>query len=420
MADDSALVGIKADKEITLQKQDKWVKVSAPEQIETPKTPSTLVDELNNQVRQQIAKEIADGYVTKKINTPTSEKDFLAQMVEIAYELSGAGGQDTQLAQVFARHDRFNRAMVPKNAIFSGYTFFSRPCLCLADWNLIGERKFAALKTEDATSVPFAIRCMLDTRFCRESPIAGSCPLIDRQNPFFTILSNGLKSISGFQDPNLVTETTEGGFFSEDQTYVIGGDRLHRTYDFQCQFREYPGSPITAIFDYWYQYMANLQDGSMQQYSEAIDANRIDYTVSIYRFLMDRTNRYIQRWAKCTGCYPVAPPTGVPFNLNEGEFMVNAASEFTVPFKVNRIEYDDPVILKEFNMLVRRYNSSIATGGAQMAFSQRPQNNFCGIPYIRPSLHGFELLWLRRSDLSDERDIVSSGGEISDIGKNIL
>jgi len=232
-------------------------------------------------------------------------------------------------------------------------------------------------------------------------------------------LCNAVKSVSGFNDPTLVTETTEGGFFSEDQTYVIGGDRMARTYDINCMFRDYPGSPILALIDYWCQYMANLTDGSMQQYSDAIDANRIDYTVSIYRFLMDRTNRNITRWCKCTGCYPVSPPSGVSFNMNEGEFMVNSAAELNVPFKANRIEYDDPVILKEFNMLVRRYGGSAIFGGEKVAaFDQLPQNNFSGIPYIRPGSNGYELVWLRRNGVAGEYVLDEPDSDVSDIKKS--
>lgn len=359
------------------------------------------------------------GYVVRAIPYNT-DKTFLDQVVEMAFETSGAGGQHTQLAQVFSRHDRFQRSLLPKNAVFSGFTFFTRPRLCLRDYNICGDRKFSVLRTTDNTSIPFAIRCLLDTQFASDSDKASNCPLFDKMNPFLVPLCNAVRSVSGFNDPALVTETTEGGFFSEDQTYVIGGDRLARTYDINCMFRDFPGSPILAIIDYWCQYMANLTDGSMNQYADAIDLNRMDYTVSIYRFLMDRTNRYIARWAKCTGCYPVSPPSGVAFNLNEGEFMVNAASELNVPFKANRIEYDDPVILKEFNMLVRRYAKQDIESAGLHAFSQVAQNNFAGIPYIRPADDQgvYELLWMARGKVG-ENPLFSGGANLNSINKTI-
>lgn len=403
--------GIAAGRDLAVHPSDqKWNKLPPTGSDKTSNfKPKCMADNLNfaaqeivNRSMKDKSKSFADsGYTARAIPDHTGDT-MLDQTVALAYEMSGAGGVNSQLAQFFGKFDRFNRSMVMPNAVFSGFTFFTRPRLNLADWNICADRKFGALRTTDVTSIPFAIRCYLDTEFARTADTSG-CPLFDKSNPFLVPLSNGLKSISGFNDPTLVTETTDGGFFSEDQTYVIGGDRLARTYDLNCMFRDVPGSGILAMIDYWCQFMANLQDGSMQEYADAIDANRMDYTVSIYRFLMDRTNRYIARWCKCTGCYPVSPPSGVAFNLNEGEFMVNAATNLNVPFKANRIEYDDPVILKEFNILVRRYAKF---GNLDMlenpkAFAPMPQNNFSGIPYIRPTDHGFELVWLARNILGE-------------------
>lgn len=427
---DFETVGIHSDRHLAVAPTSNWIK-SPTKSTGDRKKYSCLADALND-MAAQIETAVPGngvsrrqrGYVTRQIPKNT-EKSFLDQVVEMAYETTGAGGQHTQFAQVFSRHDRFQRSMIPKNAVFSGFTFFTRPRLCLRDYNICADRKFSILRTTDRTSVPYAIRCLLDTQFASDDQDADKCPLFDKNNPFLVPLCNSVRSVSGFNDPALVTETTEGGFFSEDQTYVIGGDRLARTYDINCMFRDFPGSPILAIIDYWCQYMANLTDGSMQQYADAIDFNRMDYTVSIYRFLMDRTNRYIARWSKCTGCFPVSPPSGVVFNLNEGEFLVNAASEINVPFKANRIEYDDPVILKEFNMLVRRYARDDIMNGGLKAFSQVAQNNFSGIPYIRPAdnMFGYELLWLSRNKVG-ENPIFTGGANLNamrtTIGTDIL
>ena len=377
-------------------------------------TAGTLADGMNYMINVAAQKphsgtrrsEAQQGFVNRSI-PDYEDKTYFEQIIEMAYETSGMGGSETQLAQVFSRFDRFGRAMVAKNQVLTGYTFFTRPRLCLRDWNICADRKLSHLMTTEINSIPFAIRCLLDPDYSFANKDASKSPLFDQGNPFLTPLCNAVRSVSGFNDPMLATETTDGGFFSEDQTYVIGGDRLSRTYDINCLFRDYPGNPIITIIDSWCQYMAGLTDGSLQQYTDAIDLNRMDYTVSIYRFLMDRTNRNIVRWAKCTGCFPVSPPSGVVFNLNEGENNVDAASTINVPFKANRIEYDDPVILKEFNMLVRRYASKelgLESGGKPKAFSNKSAaNNFCGLPYIRISQLGYayELVWLKRDKVGE-------------------
>ena len=410
-------VGLMAGRKLAVVRS-KNVNKTKPEAAD-PFKGETLADMINYKaelILSQTGKNNQDGAMKNQgfVNRTVpsyDDKDFLDQVVEMAFETSGAGSYETQIAQVFSRHDRFGRSMVTKNSVFSGFTFFSRPRLCLADWNICGDRKLAHLMTDDVQSIPFAIKCLLDTKYsAKKDP---NCPLLDKNNPFLVPLCNTVKSISGFLDPMLITESTEGGFFSEDQTYVIGGDRLARTYDINCMFRDLPGNPILTIIDDWCQYMHGLSDGSLQQYSEAIDFNRMDYTVSIYRFLMDITNRYIVRWAKCTGCYPVSTPSGIPFNLNEGEHLVSAASDINVPFKANRIEYDDPIILKEFNMLVRRYATDANIDGGTNAFAHNvASNNFCGVPYIRPTNKGYELLWLARKGMVGEL-FQSSGGNIN-------
>ena len=411
-------VGIKADRHLATRPASEW-KHSPAVTDDPPQKFDCLAEAINFSLREELQtpkgkdkqSQLDRGFTNRAV-PEYLDKNFLDQVVEMAFETSGAGGTESQIAQVFASHDRFSRSLAPKNAVFSGFTFFTRPRLCLRDWNICHDRKLSVLMTQDTRSIDFAIRCLLDTRFAAENENAGKCKLFDKGNPFNVPLCNAVRSVTGFNDPMLVTETTEGGFFSEDQTYVIGGDRMARTYDINCMFRDYPGSPILAMIDFWTQYMAGLTDGSIQQYADAIDLNRMDYTVSIYRFLMDRTQRNIVRWAKCTGCYPVSPPSGVCFNLNESEFMVEAASSINVPFKANRIEYDDPVILKEFNMLVRRYcgEDTGLTAGLNSAdskfvagFSHNvASNNFAGIPYIRMSpTGGYELIWLRRDKVGE-------------------
>ena len=395
-----------------------------------PKTANALADQMNEMLKDYLKSSwgpsnkfgrtsvtrLDAGFVMRQlptfVNPGDNNEEFLKQMVELAFDASGFGSQESQIAQFMSKHDRFFRAMVPKNPVYSGYTFITRPRLCLADFNLIGHRKFAAMRTTKYNSIPFALRCFLDTEYCMSHYAESSaCPFIDVENPFLVCVGNALQSISGYVDPSVITETSEGGFFSEDQTVSIGGERMLRTYDLNLQLKDIPGSPISALFDYWREYLTNLGDGSMMQYADAIDANRLDYTVSIYRFLTDRSKRYITRWCKCTGCFPISAPTGVPFNMNQGETFVQAAGEFSIPFKVNRIEYDDPIILNEFNKLVRRYNNwgkQQTMKNSKYAFAMHPVNNFAGVPYIRPTEVGNELVFLQRDDSRNE--IVTEKG----------
>ena len=89
----------------------------------------------------------------------------------------------------------------------------------------------------------------------------------------------------------------------------------------------------------------------------------------------------------------------MPFNKNVGEHFVTASGEFSVPFVCNHIGYNDPIILKEFNMLVDRYAAPVMTNEI---FNAKAENNFHGVPYIlTDNPNGIELVF-KRLDLSDQ------------------
>jgi hypothetical protein len=354
----------------------------------------TLAESLDIQKDQLVG----EGFALKPIEPRGSNSMDMA--VDMAYQTLGAGHQFNQAAQMFYGFDRFEKSMVVKNVEYTGYTFITRPRCNFSLANLAQDRNFAAMLTTNHQDVSFYVRCMLDTRFCKqEGSGAEDCKMLNRFSPFCNLLCNNLVGISGFVDPFLQTETTDGGYFQESQVYAIGGDRLARTYEMPLTFKDMPGSPVAYSFDMWYRYIMNIQDGSMVQYGHDVDANRLGYTVSIYRFIMDRSRRIITKWAKCTGCFPVNSPVGIAFNKSPGEIVVNATDNFTINFKANRIEYNDPIIIQEFNTLVRRY-ACIDEAKPLVGYAMKSQNNFYGLPYVRATDAGYELIYFK--DDADE------------------
>ena len=341
-----------------------------------------------------------------KIPTPDYGEPIHDQIEDLAYWFSGAGDRDHQFALEMTRLNRFNKSFLPANRELVGYTFITRPHCNLANENLANVRDFAPLLFCNPSSIQMAIRQSLDTEFAHAYGGTDKfrCPLIDIQNPFFVMCCNSLRSCSGFPDPTLAIETTEGGFYSEQQSGVIGYDRMAKGQDLQLTFRDYIGAPVMSAIDFWVKYMGYVQDGTMHQYKEDIEHNLFGYSVSIYRFLLDYTGRRITRWAKVTGCWPKMSPMGTIFNVNEGETVVAASKDnFTVPFQASVFEYNDPEILRDFNILVRRYCAGVAdgepTGGRGDSEKLLPDlraniiNNRAGIPYVTFRYGAPELIW---------------------------
>lgn len=342
----------------------------------------------NQQVKEQL---VIDEFTNSRY----------AAEIDAALQSVAAGGYSNQMQIFLTGLDRFQRNILPTNSEHSGLTFITRPRLNLQSASLRQDRVFAPLDMNLTTSgsrssMGYMIRCLLDTRFAKETDLEGHlCPLINSQNPFFTPLCNGLTGISGWPDPIIQTLTTDPGYHSEDQTFAIGHDDLNKTYDLNLSFKDIQHGPIAAIFLYWFRYIANVTKGTMFAYQDDIENRRLNYTVSIYRFVMDPTRRYITRFAKATGCFPKSVPIGAMFNFSEGELFLPAAGKFSIPFVANKIEYNDYAILQDFNYLVNRYCPDVAS---RTTIPPHAKNNYMGVPYIDTRNGELELVFKQTDD----------------------
>ena len=328
----------------------------------------------------------------------TGHDKGVAELIELLYRYTGQGSLVNQTELFFSRFDRYGINTLPSNVEHAGLTFFTRPKLPLTRGNLHQVPSLIGLDVDDPKTFAYAIRCWLDTKFCKSGvnlENVAKCPFFNNKSAFNIPLSNACVAQSGWPDPFIQTYTTVGGFFQEDQTFPIGSDRLRKTYDLNFTFKETQGGPILAMLYAWYEVMASLTEGSMVAYAEDIDAQRMCYTVSIYRFLLDPSKRHITHYAKATGCFPKAPPMGALFNRSVGETAVEAAKEISIPFVANKIEYDDPRILLDFNLLVTRYCPDIHT---YPILRPESYNNFKGLPFVISTQYGLEMAFREPED----------------------
>lgn len=345
-------------------------------------------------------------------------KDYFNFVLDESYRLMGLGTSRNVLQNFLSRLDRHGTAMVPLNTMNYGYTFITRPRLNLTSANLVQNPILNTLYANDGNSVAFMIRALLDTRLCRGEPLfrggqqkfngiteeaqefvaaVEQSGLVDKYNPFFVPLCNGLKGMSGFPDFTIETETTEGDFFSGDFTFAKGSDMLNRTQELSLEFRDVNGSIILSCIYYWLVYIALVTRGIVMAYPDDIYEQRLNYTVSIYRFIMDPTRRTILWWGKATGCFPKAAPIGAMFNINQGEVTISSAGNFSIPFVANHVAYNDPGIILDFNRLMERYCPGIKDEYQVLeenTLSPAAGINFAGLPYIVPNTNrGMQLVW---------------------------
>jgi len=335
-----------------------------------------------------------------QIEMASKMQNFFDSILEYSYKYSGAGSYYSQFQKTLSKIDRYGIRTVTPNNEHAGLTFITRPKLNLTSANLKQNRVLSMLDSEDPLSVQFMIRMLLDSKLCNDtkfSPLVYRSPLLDENSPFLTPLMNCIESASGFPSYNIETYTTEGGFFSEDLTFAAGSDRNRKSFDLQFSFLDIQGGICAAILQMWMEYISAVSVGEMIAYAEDINAQRINYTVSAYRFLLDPSKRYITRWCKCTGGFPISRPSGAVFDINNTEVFVEAAKKFSVTFKFNHMGVEnDPVVLKEFNMIMQRACPGLVTNEFHSIREDVPNTafgNYTGLPYIYETEYGPELVF---------------------------
>lgn len=339
---------------------------------------------------------------------------------------SGWGDPNAMYSTVLANYDRFGINPLLSNHEVSGYTFITRPKLNLSTPSLRMNNILSILDTSDITSLPFSVRCWLDTHLTNRpsnKSYVQKCPFYNDESPFIVPLSNNLVSVSGFPDLVIETETTDGGFYSEDLTFAKGSDQLNRTYNLSLTFRDIQGGYILSLLYIWCWYIALVARGDVVAYPDDINYRRINYTCSIYRFVMDPRKQFITKWAKATGCFPISPPIGNMFNFGEKEKYLSSTEQFTMQFVANKVEYMDPQIFRDFNTISKRYSSTIQnysnadnktkksmlvdmfdpassiiqnSDGTQSTSSifTHASNNYVGYPFVDISSSFNQLVWI--------------------------
>lgn len=293
---------------------------------------------------------------TSNVLKPDIREEFLNKM-GINF---GDGPFYHQLRTFFKDFNKFDHINFPGESLMSGYTFITRPRLCLHDVAITKRSEFVPMYTDNYSSLAFAIRCLLDTKFSLNDPRAKACALFDKTNAILMPLTNGIVGMSGWPDINVETTTSDVGFHSEDQTIASGYDQLNKTYEFTIDFRNPAGGPVFAALFYWVLYIGLVSKGLIPAYMDDIVHRRINYSVSIYRFVVDPTRRFITHYAKATGCFPKSIPIGAFFNFAEGDRFIRAAGNFSIPFVANKVEYNKPEIINDFNTLMQRYDHGIS------------------------------------------------------------
>lgn len=283
-----------------------------------------------------------------------------------------------------------------------GYTFFTRPQLNLQSANIRAQRLFYPLLTNDKNTVQNYVRSILDPRVA----LTLNPTLCDPYNGFIPVLTNNLKSISGWDDYIAPTFTSDEGNYKESVSFVDGNILNYQTYDIECTFRNTRGDPIIYMIYIWLLYQSFVFEGIMSPYPDMIIENEIDYNTRIYRLVMDKSNTFVRKILATGASFPITLPLGNFFDYTSDSPTNSEIYDFSIRFRCMGITYQDDILIHEFNEVTKIFNPSMRDQNRATDMVKVPKAllvifNNRGYPRINPAT--YELEWYVSSQMYNSR-----------------
>lgn len=340
------------------------------------------------------------------------------------------GGMSSAVSQnLYGINAAGGKSYLPPNRDHQGYTFFTRPQLRLTYDNLANVRKLYAF-LDNRSNSPFTYaRCILDPRLIAlgdDTAKGGKqprCSLVDNSNAFIPVLTNTLKSISGWPDIAMPNFTSKAGMRQEEWSITDGPFDILNANDIDCTFYNIRSEPTILMFFLWEYYQSLVFEGMFMPYMDFIVNNEIDYNTRIYRLIMDETKTFIKKIAATGASYPVTVPTGQFFDYDESKIYSDQTKEFSVKFRSMGVDYNDHITMLEFNKCGAMFNDGIRglTYFNNPGYLEKVPKilqglfNFHMYPYI--NLETTELEWYVDTRMPRYRDYINAKNELYKMGK---
>lgn len=275
--------------------------------------------------------------------------------VDLLQRTAGYGGfRQSTMETLIGLNSHGYGGIVPHNDDFVGLSLFTRPRLNLSYNNLSANRVMSPLLTGEKATYQTYIRNMLDPVGVERNPDR-VCPFFDPKQAFIPLLSNTLLSLSGWPDTVVGTYTSTQGVYREEWSMVDDVSKIYNAFDISANFRNIQGDPISALFTQWVHYMSGVYEGIMLPHEDCIQENEKDYETAIYRLIMSPDWEYVHKIGRTIGM-PTNVPNGTAFNYDHDRPRVSDMDQITINFRCQGAEYNDPILIDEFNWVVQEFN----------------------------------------------------------------
>lgn len=169
-------------------------------------------------------------------------------------------------------------------------------------------------------------------------------------SPFIPLLMNTCTSVTGAKDLNIQSYEYEEDEFSTKQNVATGMDDLWSPGTLNTTFEDISYGPVSLLFMLWEFYIHYVSRGYITSTRDHVTERILDYTCSIYVFVIGPDGRTIERFGKYTGCYPTSFPLSQQLEHN-AELDPLMLHKINISWNYNRYEPMNPEILTDFNFV---------------------------------------------------------------------
>lgn len=306
----------------------------------------------------------------------------------------GTGSEESRYSDVFYGLNRLpNIAPLPTHREMQGLVLFTRPNLNLSYDNIAPIRTLSHLLTQEPNSYQYAVRMLLDPTTYKK---AAKSPLVDPKNPYITLLSNVILTMSPPPDLGINIYSSPEGVLKEQWIMNDSIAEYNGRYDLTCTMNNIKGNAVLMLIHTWLIYMGALRIGPCSPHPQQRLQDEMDYFTRIERLKLDISGRYVEQWFHTGASVPTNISIGAGFGFNREEAMELENKNISVQFASVGAVYNDPIQLYEFNARIIQWNKQMQPDVRKNTYVKIPYEynavfNYRGYPWINLSTN--ELEW---------------------------
>ena len=247
------------------------------------------------------------------------------------------------------------------------FVFVTKPSLFLYPQKPVVSDTYATLAYENMSKDPaFTVYITNENNNAKDNLILKQLSYAefpDISSLFLPIFTNSTKSFTP-TDTTLETinaYTTREGYSLSVPTHTTASEAAGTI---SLTIAETDNFDIMKMLSIWIKYIANITNGTFNANPEMIKQNMIDYTCSIYYFVLGPDGRTLKYWCRYTSCFP----TSIPYSNMGYQRGVIDQVNMDIQFQYALKEDMNPRILEDFNMLSLKLVTPTFTNDAYESF----------------------------------------------------